>query len=153
MIDSNRVSWSSCLAVARRQDDATPHIGVDAEWRWCPSDADHDISIQWRLDHITDLLRAPKNWIWLGLPTPDASATAGAARTASSACTALAAAYADLRAVLSDAAPTFGVELGPVAGPFELSTRRAFVLHLADELIHHGAEASLLHDLYAGRSR
>jgi hypothetical protein len=32
------------------------------------------------------------------------------------------------------------------------ATGRSFVLHIADELIHHTAEAALLRDLFAGAS-
>jgi ankyrin repeat protein len=38
--------------------------------------------------------------------------------------------------------------IGPVGGPYADSTRRAFVLHVLDELIHHGAEVATLRDLY-----
>jgi hypothetical protein len=36
-------------------------------------------------------------------------------------------------------------------GYFAGATGRSFVLHIADELIHHTAEAALLRDLFAGR--
>ena len=39
--------------------------------------------------------------------------------------------------------------LGAIAGPYATDTRRSFVLHIADELIHHSAEAALLRDLHA----
>jgi len=39
-----------------------------------------------------------------------------------------------------------------VAGYFAGATVRSFVLHIADELIHHTAEAALLRDLFAGAS-
>jgi hypothetical protein len=38
------------------------------------------------------------------------------------------------------------------AGYFAGATGRSFVLHIADELIHHTAEAALLRDLFAGPS-
>ena len=41
--------------------------------------------------------------------------------------------------------------LGEVAGYFADATGRSFVLHIADELIHHTAEAALLRDLFASR--
>jgi hypothetical protein len=37
-------------------------------------------------------------------------------------------------------------------GYFAGATGRSFVLHIADELIHHTAEAALLRDLFAGVS-
>lgn len=41
---------------------------------------------------------------------------------------------------------------GLAAGYFAGATGRSFVLHIADELIHHTAEAALLRDLFAGAS-
>ena len=41
--------------------------------------------------------------------------------------------------------------MGPIAGPFATSDRVAFVIHIMDELIHHGAEVALLRDLYRVR--
>ena len=43
--------------------------------------------------------------------------------------------------------------LGEAAGYFAGATGRSFVLHIADELIHHTAEAALLRDLFARRQR
>lgn len=42
--------------------------------------------------------------------------------------------------------------LGPAFGPFADSTYAALLLHCQDEISHHGAEISLLRDLYAARS-
>jgi hypothetical protein len=42
--------------------------------------------------------------------------------------------------------------IGPSAGFYADGSRRSFALHILDELIHHGAEAALLRDLYAHRS-
>jgi hypothetical protein len=44
---------------------------------------------------------------------------------------------------------SLGEPIGPRAGYHRDSTRRAVALHVLDELIHHGAEAALLRDLYA----
>jgi hypothetical protein len=41
---------------------------------------------------------------------------------------------------------------GPAEGPYGDRTMAALVLHINRELIHHGAEISLLRDLYAHRS-
>jgi hypothetical protein len=40
-------------------------------------------------------------------------------------------------------------ELGASFGPCAESNRADLLLHVADELIHHGAEIALLRDLYA----
>ena len=47
---------------------------------------------------------------------------------------------------------TLNAPLGEAAGYFAGATGRSFVLHIADELIHHTAEAALLRDLFAGAS-
>jgi hypothetical protein len=41
--------------------------------------------------------------------------------------------------------------MGAIAGPFADDTLNGLLLHIADELIHHGAEAALLRDLYRAR--
>lgn len=41
--------------------------------------------------------------------------------------------------------------MGPTAGFFADATLEGLVLHIADELIHHGAEIGVLRDLYAHR--
>ena len=43
--------------------------------------------------------------------------------------------------------------LGEAAGYFAGATGRSFVLHIADELIHHTAEAALLRDLFGNPFR
>jgi DinB superfamily len=42
-------------------------------------------------------------------------------------------------------------KLGPAWGPFAEATHAALVIHAHDELAHHGAEISLLRDLYRAR--
>jgi hypothetical protein len=42
--------------------------------------------------------------------------------------------------------------IGSRAGFYANDTRRSFVPHVLDELIHHGAEAALLRDLHGHRS-
>ena len=42
-------------------------------------------------------------------------------------------------------------EIGSVGGPFAASTKAAYVLHMLDEFIHHGAEIALLRDLRRSR--
>ena len=55
--------------------------------------------------------------------------------------------WRDLVASLDDEA--LNTPLGEAAGYFAGATGRSFVLHIADELIHHTAEAALLRDLFA----
>ena len=56
--------------------------------------------------------------------------------------------WRELVAALDD--ETLNTPLGEAAGDFAGATGRSFVLHIADELIHHTAEAALLRDLFAG---
>jgi hypothetical protein len=43
--------------------------------------------------------------------------------------------------------------LGPIAGPYADATLFGLLLHVADELVHHGAEVGVLRDLYRARPR
>ena len=106
-------------------------------------------SIAWRTWHIaseclggfTELLfgqhpltLGPQEWC----PTP-----AMALREMDAAWTGFAAASHRL----DDAA--MATQLGPSFGPSAESNKADALLHVADEIIHHGAEVSLLRDLYA----
>jgi DinB superfamily len=124
----------------------------DEEWRWTPT-ADPRMSLRWRLGHIRRLLSEDRNGAWLGR-NPEPTGVAG--RKADNATAALAGArtaftwWRGLVASLDD--ETLNTPLGDAAGYFAGATGRAFVLHIADELIHHTAEAALLRDLFAGGS-
>ncbi len=61
-------------------------------------------------------------------------------------------AYAAFRELVTFESVDLTAAIGPAAGPYGSATRRSFVLRIADELIHHGAEAALLRDLYASRT-
>jgi hypothetical protein len=122
----------------------------DDEWAWRPVPADDRVTIRWRLDHIASLLAEPRCRTWLGLPADDAIALAPATGAAD-AVARVQRSFDDLDGVLGRAGVDLTREVGAVGGPYASSTRRAFVLHLVDELIHHGAEAALLRDLYAAR--
>jgi hypothetical protein len=41
--------------------------------------------------------------------------------------------------------------LGPVAGPYKEAPLVGLLLHVVDEMIHHGAEIGVVRDLYAHR--
>lgn len=105
-------------------------------------------TLAWRLAHIVSLLQEGRNGPWLGQevrPRDDD----GDPGTAVAALAALDRAYAVWRSVLDGTTDESLAEpIGVVAGPYGKDTRRAFVLHVLDELIHHGAEAALMRDLY-----
>jgi uncharacterized damage-inducible protein DinB len=117
-----------------------------------PDEAGHDFStLSWRLSHIAALLAEDRNAVWLGRP-PTAAQQPGDPGTAADALAALDAGYANWRAVLAGStSESLTQPIGPVGGRFAQETRRAFVLHILDELIHHAAEAALLRDLYAAQ--
>ena len=115
----------------------------DEEWAWTPSD-DPRVTIRWRLQHLTDLLTEPRNAEWLGVTRSHPHLAP--ASTADEACAHLAEAAGHCRVVIASA--DLGGPIGPPAGRYAEATRRSFVLHLLDELIHHAAEAALLRDLY-----
>ena len=119
---------------------------TDDEYFWEPSVT----TMVWRLTHVRDMLAEERNFTWLGVPVPD-SRPIGSPTSAADALAQLAEAYALWRKALSET-EDLSTSVGRIAGPFGDSTRRAFVHHVLDELIHHGAEIALLRDLYGATS-
>jgi uncharacterized damage-inducible protein DinB len=116
-----------------------------------PGDTRVFTTLAWRLCHVIYLFEEDRNGPWLGVEQRR-SGRDGEPGTASAALTALDEAYAGWRAVLEETTDeSLQERIGPVGRNFGDSTRRAFVLHVLDELIHHGAEAALMRDLYAAR--
>jgi hypothetical protein len=108
-------------------------------------------TLAWRLSHLADLLDAQRNGPWLGVPATE-SPRDGDPGTAADALAVLRGAYDVWRRVLDSTTDDGLAEpIGEIGGPFADSTRRAFALHILDELIHHGAEVALLRDLYRAR--
>jgi DinB family protein len=137
-----------CWSVRPRGDGS---FAADGEAMTYRSDGRPDpfTTLSWRLHHITELLGTARNGRMLGRPDAPAAAT-DPAGTAAGALARLADAYAAWRSVVAGLpARTLTEPMGAAAGAFAESTSRAFVLHVLDELIHHGAEAALLRDLYA----
>ena len=121
----------------------------EEEYRWEPGPGVS--ALAWRLGHIVDLLTEERNAAWLGVEArPSPARTPITARDALEALDAAIAVWLDE----VDAVPeqTWGDPIGPVGGPYADSSRRAFALHILDELIHHGAEVALVRDLWAARS-
>jgi hypothetical protein len=121
---------------------------TDEEYRWEPGP---DVApLAWRLGHIAELLAEDRNAAWLGVPGGCAPSSAV---DAAGALAALVQAFEVWQSVLA-AVPDASLPdaIGPVGGPYADSTKRALVLHVLDELIHHGAEVALVRDLWAARS-
>ncbi len=126
-----------------------------ADWPLPRPDPEPFTTIAWRLWHLTDMYgenRAPE---WLDVPAQGhpigADDPAGAPpSTAVAAVALLERAHerwdAHLALVTED---RLAEPVGPVAGPqYAVRTRAAYVLHMLDEFIHHGAEIALLRDLW-----
>jgi hypothetical protein len=139
-----------CWSIRRRDDGTWWADGVLPR-----PDVEPFTTIGWRLWHLIDMYgedRAPR---WLdvpaqgapiGLEAPDPSPPA----TAASAIALLDRAHDRWDAHLALATDeSLGRAIGPVAGPqYATRTRTAYVLHMIDEFVHHGAEIALLRDLW-----
>jgi hypothetical protein len=123
---------------------------TDAELAWKP--APDVTGLGWRLQHIAALLTDERNARWLGVSGVPGQPPPAESRTAAEVLARVDDAFRCWSEVL-DAVPEESLDtaVGPVGGPYADSTRRAFVLHVLDELIHHGAEVALVRDLWAAR--
>jgi hypothetical protein len=123
---------------------------TDEELAWTPAPGVTGLAS--RLQHIAALLTDERNARWLGLGGLTGGVPPEEPRTAAEALARLDEAFRCWSEVL-DAVPesSLDVLVGPVGGPYAESTRRAFLLHVLDELIHHGAEVGLVRDLWAAR--
>jgi DinB superfamily len=105
-------------------------------------------TIAWRLAHITVPVLARRNASHFGGPPADFK-TFEYAGTASGALAQLDAAYAAWTAgVHGLGADGLARPCGPAEGPFAECSMAELVLHVNREVMHHGAEVSLLRDLY-----
>jgi hypothetical protein len=134
---------------------------ADGTWRWDGAlprpQPEPFTTLAWRLWHVIDLYgedRAPR---WLDLPPQgDAIGLDGPwsepPATAAAAVVLLERAHDrwDAHLALTDD-ERLSQPVGPVGGGYADRTRAAYVLHMLDEFIHHGAEIALLRDLYAHR--
>lgn len=131
---------------------------ADGTWRWefaSPSPAATPFTtIAWRLWHLTDMYGENRAPTWLEVPAQgdpvglDDPHGAPAA-TAAEALTLLDRAHRRWDAHLALATDELLARpIGPAGGPFGDSTKAAYVLHMLDEFIHHGAEIALLRDLW-----
>jgi uncharacterized damage-inducible protein DinB len=135
----------------RQRDDGT----WMADWPLPRPEPEPFTTIAWRLWHLIDCYgedRAPK---WLDVPAqgapigfdgPDGAPPA----TAPDAVALLERAHERWDAHLGLAEnDRLSESVGPVAGPhYADRTRAAYVMHMLDEFIHHGAEIALLRDLW-----
>jgi hypothetical protein len=119
---------------------------TEEEYRWEPGPG--VATIAWRTGHIAELLAEDRNAAWLGVPgRPGPTGVPMTARDALTSLDGAFAVWADVLAVVPE--ESLAEPIGPVGGPYGDDTRRSFVLHVLDELIHHGAEVALVRDLWA----
>lgn len=105
-------------------------------------------TIAWRLAHVTVGLFAMRNASHFGGPPAD-WATWVYAGTAAQALEQLDDAHAAwVKGVRGLGADGLAQLCGPAEGPFAEYSMASLVLHIHREVIHHGAEISLLRDLY-----
>jgi hypothetical protein len=111
-------------------------------------------TIAWRLWHLIDMYgenRAPR-WLdvppqgdAIGLEAPDSTPPS----TAADAIAMLDRAHDRWDAHLAlTTDESLRVLIGPVGGGYAKRTRISYVLHMLDEFVHHGAEVSMLRDLW-----
>lgn len=106
-------------------------------------------TIAWRFSHIIDCLAAERCARLLGLEPEPHPLEDGFPGTAAAASELLGRAYDLWRGYLTTTDDAgLRSKLGAAAAPYQDETRVGFVLHILDELIHHGAEVALLRDLY-----
>ena len=123
---------------------------TDAELDWEPGG--EVTTIRWRLDHLT-FAPADRSARHFGREAADESHYPFSP-TADGALALLDQEYAmwvtGVRALGEDGllAPC-----GPAEGPWQASPKASIVTHIHREVIHHGAEVSLLRDLYAARTK
>lgn len=134
-----------CWSLERR-DDGKLHM----RWGLVFDEAAPVTTVAWRYTHIIDLLSEERCATWIGLqPEAEdlfADGAPGDVRTARDLFEKAFARWKRYVTAADDA--TFFDEIGPVGRMFGNQTRAQFILHILDEVIHHGAEIGVLRDLY-----
>lgn len=117
-------------------------------------DEPHPVTtIAWRYTHVIDLLSEERCATWVGLdPEPEDLFADGAPPDAKTAREMLERAFARWKRYVG-AVDDYWVKLGPLARDWSERPRATFVLHILDEVIHHGAEIGVLRDLYRARAQ
>jgi hypothetical protein len=126
-----------------------------ADWPLPAPEVEPFTTIAWRLWHLIDMYGEDRAHRWLDVPAQGEAVgmddpQGAPPATASEAITMLERAHDRWDAHLALTTDERLTErIGDVAGPqYADRSRAAFVLHMLDEFIHHGAEVSLLRDLW-----
>jgi hypothetical protein len=141
-------SWN----VSRRGESTAPiSAGAGAftmDYAMPPNDPEPVTTIAWRLAHIIVAVFGMRNASHFG-GAPASYDTWPYAGTAAGALDQLDEGYAAwMKGVRGLGAAGLAEPCGPAEGPFAEFSMAALVLHIHREVIHHGAEISLLRDLY-----
>ncbi|MGH3305261.1 MAG: DinB family protein [Streptosporangiaceae bacterium] len=144
-----------CLSIRRRGESTAPIATGGGEFTFDYAMPPHDIepvtTIAWRLAHIIVGVFGSRNAGHFGGPAADFQTWEYAA-TADDALRQLDGGHeAWVKGVRGLGADGLAEPCGPAEGPFAESPMAALVLHIHREVIHHGAEISLLRDLYQGK--
>jgi DinB superfamily len=140
-----------CWSIRRRAESTAPvAAGVGdytVDFAWPQPDPPPVTTIAWRLAHLIVGVFSGRNAAHFGGPPADYQ-TWEYAHTAADALAQLDDGYSGwIKGVRSLGAEGLAKPCGP-AEPFPEAPMAALVLHISREVIHHGAEISLLRDLY-----
>jgi hypothetical protein len=129
----------------------TTEAGFAADWAWIPPDPAPFTTVAWRITHIVDILQEERTATWLGHQPAADDGEPPVPESAQAALAALDHAYDVWRRRLAAfSQDDLDRAMGEIAGPWADHDGTAFVLHILDELIHHGAEVGTLRDFYRG---
>ncbi len=147
---------AGCWSIRPRGEGTAPMAlgsgGFAADFAYPAPDPAPVTTIAWRLAHIVTGCFAMRNAAHFGGPPADYQAF-GYAGTAAQALGQLDDSYAAwIKGVRGLGADGLSRPCGTAEGPFADCSMAALVLHIHREVIHHGAEISLLRDLYRHRS-
>lgn len=143
-----------CWSIRSRAENPGGHGGGGhvADFVWPEPVPPPVTTIAWRLAHLVVGVFGTRNANHFGGPARD-YLTFDYAGTAAEALAQLDAAYVTwLGGVRGLDAEGLARPCGPAEGPYAEYPMAALVLHINREVIHHGAEISLLRDLYQRRS-
>lgn len=131
----------------------TIHADGRGDWGMVWDEPAPFTTIAWRLSHIVDCLWAPRCALWLGLEPVPREWDNRHPVTAEDAIALLERAHAVWRGYIEAMSEErLWQKQGEIAYPYHEETSAAFVLHILDELIHHGAEVGVLRDLYRAQN-
>ena len=115
--------------------------GFAADWAWIPPEPAPFTTLAWRITHIVDILQEERTATWLGHQPAADDGEPPVPESAEAALAALDHAYDVWRRRLAALSQDdLDRPMGEIAGPWAEHDGTAFVLHILDELIHHGAE-------------